>query len=355
MTTQLELTELAAGNGPDLMSVIPGRNASGSVYELARLGYLAPLVNEPWTKGSRSMPVVTSLSKVGPALYEYVLSVTPFGLFTNDALFAKLGLKVPQTFAQLLDVCRKAKADGTVAVAMSGANATSVSFLLVDLAASTVYAADSHWTADLRAGKTTFEGTPGWHEALQEFVDMSSAGCFQPGMATASSTDMDTAFAEGQALTESSVSTHAGTIDQVGTQVSYSFHPFPGGTTPATTTTAVFLSTALSINAHASLQNQAAAREFIDFLARPEQNALYDKLTGRVTQYQFLNKQLPAFAAPLLQVIRDGNYDVDPNGTWWNPQVSAVLQTDQIGLVTGQSTVDGTLQAMDAAWQQGPS
>ncbi len=36
-------------------------------------------------------------------------------------------------------------------------------------------------------------------------------------------------------------------------------------------------------------------------------------------------------------------------------QVEAALQTAQIGLVTGQSTVDGILQAMDAAWKQGPS
>ena len=43
------------------------------------------------------------------------------GLFTNDTLFKKLGLKIPQTFSQLLDVCRKAKAAGTVRVILAGA------------------------------------------------------------------------------------------------------------------------------------------------------------------------------------------------------------------------------------------
>ena len=60
-----------------------------------------------------SLPFVTSLDKYGQALVAFVPVVAPLGIFTNDSLFGKLGLKVPQTFAQLLDVCRRAKADGT--------------------------------------------------------------------------------------------------------------------------------------------------------------------------------------------------------------------------------------------------
>ncbi len=40
---------------------------------------------------------------------------------------------------------------------------------------------------------------------------------------------------------------------------------------------------------------------------------------------------------------------------WWNPNVLLALQQDAVGLLTGQSTVDGILTAMDAAWKQGPS
>ncbi len=46
-----------------------------------------------------------------------------------------------------------------------------------------MYGKDKHWAAELRAGKVTFDGTPGWHQALQEFVDMNDAGCFEPGAA----------------------------------------------------------------------------------------------------------------------------------------------------------------------------
>jgi hypothetical protein len=46
---------------------------------------------------------------------------------------------------------------------------------------------------------------------------------------------------------------------------------------------------------------------------------------------------------------------MSPLQTWWNPNVGLALEQDGVGLLTGQSTVDGILAAMDAAWQQGPS
>ena len=107
--TQLELTELAAGNAPDLLHVSVGCQPGTSVCVLAKAGYLAPLVNEPWAKRSRSLPLVTSASKYGQALYAFDPGVAPEGLFKNDDLFKKLKLTVPQTFPQLLHLCQAAQ------------------------------------------------------------------------------------------------------------------------------------------------------------------------------------------------------------------------------------------------------
>jgi ABC-type glycerol-3-phosphate transport system substrate-binding protein len=62
----IELSELAAGNGPDLICDFPGCGMQPALCDLVKAGYLAPLVDEPWAK--RSLPLVTSLSKVGPVL-----------------------------------------------------------------------------------------------------------------------------------------------------------------------------------------------------------------------------------------------------------------------------------------------
>ena len=42
---------------------------------------------------------------------------------------------------------------------------------MTDLAVATVYGKDKHWPRELRAGTASFEGTSGWHQALQEFGD----------------------------------------------------------------------------------------------------------------------------------------------------------------------------------------
>src|SRR4051794_4162619 len=64
---QVLKTELAAGNAPDAFVTYPGCGTSISVCVLAHAGHLAPMVNKPWAK--RSVPIATSLDKVGKGLY----------------------------------------------------------------------------------------------------------------------------------------------------------------------------------------------------------------------------------------------------------------------------------------------
>jgi raffinose/stachyose/melibiose transport system substrate-binding protein len=351
---QLEATELAAGNAPDLLGTLPGCGTPVSVCVLAKAGHLAPLVNEPWTKWS--LPLVTSLGKYGPGLYAFEPALTPWGMFTNDSLFAKLRLKVPETFSELLSVCRAAKADGTVALLSPGGTNTGPMSMIDDIAVATVYGRDPHWLAQLRAGKVSFEGSPGWHQALQRFVELNDAGCFEPGMAGISlgqSTLAD--FAQGGGLMAPTVSSNKGLIDTFGPQFPYSFHPFPGGTVPGQTETLIRPGMALSVNAHSSPAQQAAAQTFIDFVARPAQNALYTRVLGNLTQREFLEQEIPSFMRPFASVFANHSYAIDPLQTWWNPNVGLALLQDAIGLVTGQTTVDQVLGAMDAGWKQGPS
>jgi raffinose/stachyose/melibiose transport system substrate-binding protein len=348
---QLETTELAGGNAPDLLAVSPGCGQPLSICKLAKAGYLAPLINEPWAK--RSLPLATSLDKYGQGLFAFTPAVDPEGIFTNDALFKKLGLSIPQTFPQLLTVCQKAKADGTAALVFAGG--TPFTTFMAELSVGTVYAKDKTWLAELRAGKTTFEATAGWHQALQEVIDMSNAGCFQPGALGTSSSDALADFAQGQGLMTMQLCSFKGEIDLDGPQFPFSFHLFPGGTSPTQIRTLVNLSASLGINAHSSAANQAAAKAFIDFIARPKQNALYAQTIGGLTQYQFLKQQVSGFmGSDIATMIEDRAWVVNPLETFWNASVLTVLQQDGAGLLTGQVSIDDFLNAMDAAWKQGP-
>jgi hypothetical protein len=60
---------------------------------------------------------------------------------------------------------------------------------------------------------------------------------------------------------------------------------------------------------------------------------------------------MSSLAAP----IAAEDYRIQASTTWWNAAIQAALEQQALGLFTGQSTIDGILAAMDAAWKQGPS
>src|SRR5262249_17166431 len=156
---------------------------------------------------------------------------------------------------------KKAKAAGTVAFLdgnSGGVNAWETLSLLAPL-----YAKDRRFTTEQKAGTMTFAGSPGWHQALQEYIDMNNAGCFEPGV---TGTNIQTAradFAQGQGLMVPGISAMKGAIDVTDPQFGYSFRPFPNGSGSNRPATILNFSPSLSVNAHSSAQEQAAAQTFV--------------------------------------------------------------------------------------------
>ncbi len=348
---QLETTELAAGNAPDLLYTIPGCGSPVSVCALAKSNYLAPLVRKPWVKWSA--PLVTSEDKYGRGLYSFTAIISVWGIWTNDDLFRKLGLKVPATFSQLLDVCRAAKASGTIGVMVAGGNAQNVSNLIAGLAVATSFGDDKQWLSERRAGRVAFDTTAGWHQALQHFADMKAAGCFAPGMTGTTQQASLAEFAQGAALMDTAASQTKGTIDASSPQFRYSHHPLPGGANANLTKTVFIPNDTLGVNSHSSAAAQQAAQDFVDFIARPKQNALIAQIQGGVTQQQLVKGPIPAYMSAFSSVLRQHRYVITPLQTWWNASVLLALQQNQIGVITGQRSIDDVLEAMDAAWKLG--
>jgi raffinose/stachyose/melibiose transport system substrate-binding protein len=351
--SQLLRTQLAAGNAPDYFVTYPGCGTSISVCVLAKAGYLASMGNKPWAL-KRSVPLATAMNKRGKVLFAFTPIVSLYGVFTNDDLFKSLRLKVPETFPQLLDLCRKAKALGTVALVLAGNTSTEITSLLTGLAVPLVYAKDKKFLAKLKAGTVTFAGTPGWRQALQEFVDMNAAGCFQPGATGTSNTAAATLFAQGRGLMMPAITNMKGLIDVNEPQFTLSHHLFPGGTSPSQVRTYLHLSLSAGVNAHSSAEKQKAAQTFVDFFARPKQNARFARVQGGMTQYQFLKRRVPDFMKSETSVVEKGAWVISPVETFWNAKVTDAMAQNQIGLITGQRSVDDVLKAMDTAWKLGP-
>ncbi|MDX6486141.1 MAG: raffinose/stachyose/melibiose transport system substrate-binding protein [Gaiellaceae bacterium] len=348
---QLETTQLRAGSAPDILYLQAGCGSPVAICTLARSGYLAPLLAKRWVRWS--LPLLTSADKYGKGLYGFTATVAVYGIFTNDDLFRKHGLKIPSTFPQLLDLCRRSRTAGTTAYLFPGAAAQAASNLIATLAVADV---DKRFDQKHRAGNVSFESTAGWRQALQQVIDMNDAGCFQAGASGASNQSVLAQFAQGQALMAGALTSNQGLIDAASPQFRYTFHPFPTGSDVAKTMIALTAPATLGINAHASSEAQKAAQRFVDFMARPKQGVLFARETGAMTQQQFLTRQIPAYmSSDFASVLAQRRYRVTPLQTWWNANVLLALQQNQIGLITGQRSIDDVLKAMDAAWAQGPA
>ena len=192
-------------------------------------------------------------------------------------------MNFPQTFTQLLALCQKAKADGTVAF-LEGSDSGTIAWGVLSLAAP-LYASDPHFTSGQKAGTKSFAASPGWRQALQEYIDMNNAGCFEAGVAGTNIQTARVEFSLGQGLILPGISNPKAALDVLTPQFAYFFRPFPNGSGANKPTTVLNFSPSLSVNAHSSAEEQAAAQTFVDFIARPKQNALFTQIQGGLTQY----------------------------------------------------------------------
>ena len=75
-----------------------------------------------------------------------------------------------------------------------------------------------------------------------------------------------------------------------------------------------------------------------------------------MTQYEFLKQQIPSFMSGSRPVFKDHRYVVLPDETWWNADRLAALDTIRRRRCSPvRATIDDVLNAMDAAWKQGPA
>jgi len=349
---QLETTQLAAGGGPDILSVWPGCGTATSVCRLAPAGHLVNMPAKPWAKRSTSISISTS--KYGAGLYVYSPVVTFEGLWINESMFKELGLKVPETFSQVLAVCRKARARGKVPMLLAASQSLVMQQLLGAFALTTV---DDYpkWLQKLKAGKATFAGTPGWHRALQKLVDLRNAGCFQLGATGTTSAGAEQQFVQGQALSYANMTSKKGNIEGALPKFGFSQHPFPITDKPNGTTVMLIVGVGWSVNAHSSKTNQAAAQRLIDYLAQPTQSGTYARLSGGLSQEQFQKGVLPRYLSSYSRLFKARRYGVNPVQKWQNAETGDALTEFGTALLTGQKSIAEVLKALDAAWKLGPN
>lgn len=342
-------TRLQAGSAPDLMSLTPGGTFPTSILTLAKAELLAPIA-EASAKQSVS-PGMDYLVSVDGTYYGQPTGLTVYGVIYNDATASNAGVSYPKTIDDMLQQCRRLGGNPSM-MALAGAVPSSASVLAQTLSATLVYAKDPKWNQKRQSGEVTFAGSAEWREVLETFKQMVDAGCFQAGAAGAGFDALFGGILKGSSLSISMPSLAVGELTRINPAA-----PITVNAPPTVAKGKSFViagpGAAFGINAKADPSHQAAAQQFLDWMAKPENAKKYASLEGSVAVAALGDTEaLPATLQPVAPLLAAGDFVNFPSNDWSGPEVNNALGVGLQGLLTGQSNIDAILTAMDQAWKK---
>jgi raffinose/stachyose/melibiose transport system substrate-binding protein len=343
-------TQMAAGNGPDVMQVNSGGGQPGTVGTLAKPGLLLAL------KDSSFESNIPEAERVGydykGQLYGVPSSTAIMSVIYNDELAKQNNVTIDAT-TNLDDVISQCGSvpDGTSIFALAGSVPANTGIMTVEIATSTVYGPKPDWNQERADGKTTFAKTQGWKDALQAVVDMSKAGCFQDGAAGAGFADLTNASSSGKAFGFFAPSGAAKSImDAAGGHVTL---VALGAPSPADKNY-LTISSDIGLAGNAKTKSPKLVEDFIKFSVSPDEAKKFAEAQGTIPIGSDINSAdlLPQYQ-PVAEQLTNKDYRTFAVDEWTNPEVYNALGTGVTGLLTGQTTVDEVLKNMDAAWDNG--
>ncbi len=339
-------TQLQAGNGPDVMYINAGTGQAASIGQLAKANLLLPLDSS--AKGSIPDAEMAGYS-YNDKLYGLPSATAISGVIWNDDLAKQNGVSVTAsaTMQDVISQCGKVKSGGKSIYGLAGSVPQNPGILTMALASSTVYGPTPGWNQDRAQGKTTFDKTAGWHEALQTVSDMNKAGCFQDGAAGAGFDALTNGASQGKLFgffapsgaTKDIMDAAHGAVKLVALPV-----PAPKGKTYMAVTSD------LGLSGNKKTKSPKLVTDFIKFSVIPAEAKKFADAQGSIPIGNPPASDLLPQYQPVAQLLQAKQYRPYGTDDWPNGQVYDALGSGVTGLLTGQKSVDDVLKAMDDAW-----
>jgi raffinose/stachyose/melibiose transport system substrate-binding protein len=335
--------QLAAGNGSDIFVDWPGIYSTQAAGVLAKNGYTLDLSDEPWAKGLNG--TLKILSGYEGKVYFAPLVALGFSTSYNQTALDKAGLKIPETFDDVLAFCKAATAKGLIPYALGGQTPSQVQMPAMAMGATEIDR-DWAWTEQRTAGKSSFAES-GWLKVFEKFQQMSQGGCFSQPLGT-SEDIARSLLASGKALGFFGPSS-AFHIIQEKTKDNLVFVAFPATNDPKETLLCVGIGSGLSI--YSKTKYPAEAKKFLAFMMAPENVNAYATTTSQlpaVPNNQF--KASDAAQSYIVKAIADNKTAPLTNQMWPNPLIVPAQRTATQELIGGKASPLDVAKAMDQAW-----
>ncbi|MFF1956832.1 ABC transporter substrate-binding protein [Streptomyces sp. NPDC058220] len=339
-------TQLAGGNAPDLHVLFPGSGSAMSMAELAGAGLLADLGAQAWTRDIPSN-FDAAYRREGKT-YLYSAGSSVIGAIYNKKVFAKAGVQPPRTWAQLLDVCARLKAEGIVPIALGAQTQWVTQLISYALVPNAVYAANPRFDEEMAAGSATFRGS-GWADALGKYQELQRRGFFNDNPNGTTFEQQTSLVATGKAAMAVQVSAVLATFRQAAAgSDDLGMFPFPGGDDAAKQWIPAGIVVGLGVAAHA--KNTAGAKAFVAFLGQQENINRWATAVSAIPFKRDASTVIDPVLADFLPVI-DGNRAVPfMDQRWPNAEVQPAHFAAVQDLLAGETDVNGALGRMDEAY-----
>ena len=323
---------LQGGGGPD---VFMGR-AYGGLQVLANSGYLMALDNiipelkdysEPAKQGARS---ITDGKIYGlPALSQAIFC------YYNKAVYKKLGLKVPATWAEFISNLETCKKSGIVPLANGSKDGWTVETLLGGVGPN-FYGANDFFNAVV-AGKTTFEDLR-FVEAVKKIGELRP---YMPELfAGVGYTDIQGSFINEMSAHMIGGSYEAGTFRSQNPSLDFDAFPVPG--VKAGTQYVTFYAD-MNWAVNAGTKNKEAALTFLKFLGSTEVGNMLISELKMVSSVPGVDTKLDPFVGKVITLLKNStSYIFLVPFRYKQPTGSALWQA------AGQGYLAGTLTAEQA-------
>lgn len=341
-------TQLSSGTAPDVMYVWPGNGNPAANYVLAKAGYLLDLSDRPWAADQPDL--IKSVSEYEGKTYSGLPGVNGIGAIYNQEAMDKAGLQPPATWSELITFCGAAKAKGTPAFALG--NQTNWVTQLIDyaLVATLVYAKTPDFDTQMEEGNVDFVTSP-WLTAMQKYLEMEAAGCFQENSLGTSYEASQALVATGKTLGIVQGNWVVSLLKEQNPEGTFVMKALPATDDPNETLMAAAPGAGYGVNADSP--NKELALKFVDYIMNKTGMNFYAEKMGGLpsfpdTDYDFdptLNELSEYLAANKTVPFMDQH--------WPNAKVQQDHLTGLQDIFAGKSSPEDVLNKMDEDYAEG--
>lgn len=344
--------QITSGTAPDLFRSAPGTAAPSAVLTLAQEGALMDLSDQPWAQYVPES--FAPLQQLDGSTYGFPTFGQAILGFYNMDVFEEVGVEVPTTWSEFIEVLDELKAAGKVPLALGLADNYIIQFLPYALSATLVNGLEPDFYDQLNAGETSFAESEGWRQTFELFLGLIEDGYTTPQPLGMPGDPAMQSVGNGEAaivVMPSAASPVLAGFMTGGADRMGSF-AIPA-TDDASQTHVPFTPDYLVVNGDAD--NAEAALAFLNFISEPERTAAWAAEVGAIpalTNAEPIDNALNETVQPFLD---DGRTTPFANHVWPGGQVATALMEVGQQAVEGTSSVDDLLAALDEAYEESMS